>query len=210
MMQLPLKIFLKILRYEIGIRGLVLLLIASGIIGVGKDPENYFATSLLPGIFLIGFLFEFRRGNKNFFNQFLYLPNSIYWVKIFSITWALLYFIYNFLFYILAHKELSSNILIASYHIFIICYLVSSYLLLRYSYILVMAVACVLIISFGDWRIALAINTLILLFSFYPFRVQNIKLFNTISDPLKTDVSSNRMQEYSINKSNYVIKFLYI
>jgi hypothetical protein len=73
-----------------------------------------------------------------------------------------------------------------------------------------MAVACVLIISFGDWRIALAINTLILLFSFYPFRVQNIKLFNTISDPLKTDVSSNRMQEYSINKSNYVIKFLYI
>ena len=209
-MSLYLKIFLKILKNEIGFKGILILVIATLLIGVSKEPEKFYVTSFVPGIIFIGFLFEFRRNNEDFFHQFLYLPTSIYWVKLISTAWSLLFVIYIFIFYAVVHRQVPLDILIASFQIFIVAYMVSSYILLRYSYFLVVTAADFITIYFLSWHLALPINTIIMLLSFYPFRIRNTHLLKSFSRLIITDASNRKFHRYHIDQTNYILKFLYI
>ena len=204
------KIFLKILKNEVGLGGLIFLLIADVFIGLGKTPEDFYTTNFLPLILFTGFLFDFKKNNKLFIHQFSYYSKSELIIKMFSVLWSVSYCLYTIILYTLAHRQLPLDILIAVYFIFITCYMVSCIILLRSLYLNLSLIIFFILIFWLDWSISLPVSVIIFIYTFYPFKTNKMVFSKKISFPhVGNAFRSNKfIPYYKINQSNYFVKYL--
>lgn len=207
-MFIKLKIFFKILLSEIGIKGLILLVVFTAFVGIGKDLDKFYFTSALPAIIFIGFLFEFSINNKLFLMQLLYLPNSVNYIKIFSILWSFIYSVYVVLLYVLFHHQISLEILIVVSQIFFISYFCASYILLRSYYTVTLGLVAISSLYFFDTFISLFLNSGIILLSFLPIKNTNLSFAKSNSKLRSNNYTIGDFTKYQINSSNYIVKFL--